>query len=72
MVLGLIAAYLIGSAIGKSKSTTVVVELEEPTPPADPSTQDWSNFYQDTRSFEELLANARARIKREKNDKDDN
>ena len=62
MVLGLAVAYL----LGKSKGITVVVEPEEKEPTETTLAQSWNNFDQDSRSFEELLDNAKLRIKREK------
>jgi hypothetical protein len=61
MVLGLAVAYL----LGKSKGITVVVEPEKEIPDGTPLAQDWSNFDQDSRSLEELLANARVRLEKE-------
>jgi hypothetical protein len=61
MVLGLVAAYLLGSSVGKIKGTTVVVEPEKEIFTETPLAQDWSAFDQDPRSFEELLANAKVR-----------
>jgi hypothetical protein len=61
MVLGLIAAYY----LGKTKGINVVVEPEQPQPTETILGQSWSNFDQDDRSFDELLANARKRIERE-------
>lgn len=65
MVLGLVAAYLLGSTVGKSKGITVVVEPEKEIPTETPLTQDWSAFDQDSRSLEELLSNARVRLGKE-------
>ena len=61
MVLGLIAAYY----LGKTKGIKVVVEPEKEIPTGTPLAQNWSNFDQDPRSFEELLANARLRLEKE-------
>jgi hypothetical protein len=61
MVLGLLAAYY----LGKTKGIKVVVEPEKEIPTGTPLAQDWSNFDQDPRSFEELLANARLRLEKE-------
>jgi len=64
MVLGLLAAYY----LGKSKGIKVVVEPEKEIPTGTTLAQSWSAFDQDTRSFEELLAKARIRIKGAKNE----
>jgi hypothetical protein len=61
MVLGLLAAYY----LGKTKGIKVVVEPEKEIPTGTSLAQDWSNFDQDPRSFEELLANARLRLEKE-------
>ena len=61
MVLGLLAAYY----LGKTKGIKVVVEPEKEIPTGTPLAQNWSNFDQDPRSFEELLANARLRLEKE-------
>jgi hypothetical protein len=61
MVLGLAVAYL----LGKSKGITVVVEPEKEIPTGTTLAQNWSAFDQDTRSFEELVANARLRLEKE-------
>ena len=61
MVLGLLAAYY----LGKTKGIKVVVEPEKETPTGTTLAQSWSAFDQDTRSFEELLANARLRLEKE-------
>jgi len=64
MVLGLLAAYY----LGKTKGIKVVVEPEKEIPDETPLAQSWSAFDQDSRSLEELLANARVRIKGAKNE----
>jgi hypothetical protein len=64
MVLGLLAAYY----LGKTKGIKVVVEPEKEIPTGTTLAQSWSAFDQDTRSFEELLAKARIRIKGAKNE----
>jgi len=64
MVLGLIAAYY----LGKTKGIKVVVEPEKEIPTGTTLAQSWSAFDQDTRSFEELLAKARIKIKGAKNE----
>jgi hypothetical protein len=61
MVLGLLAAYY----LGKTKGIKVVVEPEKEIPTGTTLAQSWSAFDQDTRSFEELLANARLRLEKE-------
>lgn len=61
MVLGLLAAYY----LGKTKGIKVVVEPEKEIPTGTPLAQNWSNFDQDPRSFEELLANAKLRLEKE-------
>jgi hypothetical protein len=61
MVLGLIAAYY----LGKTKGIKVVVEPEKEIPTETPIAQDWSNFDQDSRSLDELLANARLRLEKQ-------
>jgi hypothetical protein len=61
MVLGLIAAYY----LGKTKGIKVVVEPEKEIPTGTTLAQSWTAFDQDTRSFEELLANARLRLEKE-------
>lgn len=60
MVLGLIAAYYLGKTKGVKVDVTVEPQEQQPTETI--LAQDWSNFDQDDRSFEELLANARKRI----------
>jgi hypothetical protein len=61
MVLGLLAAYY----LGKTKGIKVVVEPEKEIPTGTTLAQSWTAFDQDTRSFEELLANARLRLEKE-------
>jgi hypothetical protein len=57
MVLSEIFAYYIGKSVSRSRTNRVIDDSEgedEMTP-----TQDWSSFDQDTRTFEQLLQEAR-------------
>jgi hypothetical protein len=54
MVIGLLVGYFIGRAGRKTPSCP-----EEENDMASSSTQDWSSYGQDTRSFQELLQEAR-------------
>ena len=57
MVLSEIFAYYIGKSVSRRRTNRVIDDSEredEMTP-----TQDWSSYGQDTRSFQELLEEAR-------------